>query len=166
MLTVGSVILAVINIGVMWAMAHQWRYAWHANLALQLLWLPYDTITKQYGLLALGTVLTFVSIKACVHGAVEKRKAGAADGRPSRHLRRETRRAARSADRRPVGERPATNAVAAPGPRGLHRRRRPPQHALGRRADRSRGRAAPAGSASVEAGIRPTAAVGAPGQPD
>jgi hypothetical protein len=35
MLTLGSVILAVINIGVMWAMAHRWRHAWHSNLALQ-----------------------------------------------------------------------------------------------------------------------------------
>jgi hypothetical protein len=50
----------------MWAMAHRWRYAWHSNLVLQLLWLPYDTVTKQYGLLALGAALTFVSIKACL----------------------------------------------------------------------------------------------------
>jgi hypothetical protein len=66
-LTLGSAVLAVINIGVMWGMAHRWRYAWHGNFGLQLLWLPYDTITKQYGLLALGAVMTFVSIKGVLH---------------------------------------------------------------------------------------------------
>ena len=66
-LTLGSAVLAVINIGVMWGMAHRWRYAWHGNFGLQLLWLPYDTITKQYGLLVLGAVMTFVSIKGVLH---------------------------------------------------------------------------------------------------
>lgn len=63
LLTLGSVVLAIVNVGVMWAMAHQWRYAWHSNLALQLLWLPYDYLTSQYGLLGLGVVITFVSLK-------------------------------------------------------------------------------------------------------
>ncbi|HTU76245.1 MAG TPA: hypothetical protein VMG38_22235, partial [Trebonia sp.] len=62
-LTVGSVVLAIVNVGVMWAMAHQWRYAWHSNLALQLLWLPYDYVTSQVGLLGLGIIITFVSLK-------------------------------------------------------------------------------------------------------
>lgn len=66
-LTVGSAVLAVVNIAVMWGMAHRWRYAWHGNLGLQLLWLPYDAITKQYGLFALGAVMTVVSIKGCLH---------------------------------------------------------------------------------------------------
>ena len=66
-LTLGSAVLAVVNIVVMWGMAHRWRYAWHGNLGLQLLWLPYDTITKQYGLFALGAVMTVVSIKGCLH---------------------------------------------------------------------------------------------------
>src|SRR5215831_7989958 len=69
MLTVGSVVLAVVNIAVMWGMAHRWRYAWHGNLGLQLLWLPYDFVTRQYGLLALGAVMTVVSIKGCLHGS-------------------------------------------------------------------------------------------------
>ena len=43
------------------------RYAWHGNLGLQLLWLPYDFITRQYGLLGLGAVMTVVSIKGCMH---------------------------------------------------------------------------------------------------
>jgi hypothetical protein len=63
LLTLGSVVLAIVNVGVMWAMAHQWRYAWHSNLALQLLWLPYDYLTSQYGLLGLGVIITFVSLK-------------------------------------------------------------------------------------------------------
>lgn len=67
MLTIGSAVLAVINIGVMWGMAHRWRYAWHGNFGLQLLWLPYDTITKQYGLLVLGAVMAVVSIKGVLH---------------------------------------------------------------------------------------------------
>lgn len=67
MLTVGSVVLALVNIVVMWGMAHRWRYAWHGNLGLQLLWLPYDFITNQYGLLGLGAVMTVVSIKGCLH---------------------------------------------------------------------------------------------------
>src|SRR5580692_10805046 len=85
MLTLGSAVLAVVNIGVMWGMAHRWRYAWHSNLALQLLWLPYDTLTKQYGLLALGAVLTVVSIKACINGG-EAQPATAVRSRP-RHRR-------------------------------------------------------------------------------
>jgi hypothetical protein len=68
MLTVGSALLAVVNIVVMWGMAHHWRYAWHGNLGLQLLWLPYDTVTKQYGLLVLGAVMIVVSIKGCLNG--------------------------------------------------------------------------------------------------
>lgn len=67
MLTVGSVVLALVNIVVMWGMAHRWRYAWHGNLGLQLLWLPYDFVTRQYGLLGLGAVMTVVSIKGCLH---------------------------------------------------------------------------------------------------
>lgn len=67
MLTVGSVVLALVNVVVMWGMAKRWRYAWHGNLGLQLLWLPYDFITNQYGLLGLGAVMTVVSIKGCLH---------------------------------------------------------------------------------------------------
>jgi len=67
MLTVGSVVLALVNVVVMWGMAKRWRYAWHGNLGLQLLWLPYDFITRQYGLLGLGAVMTVVSIKGCLH---------------------------------------------------------------------------------------------------
>jgi hypothetical protein len=85
MLEIGSAVLAVVNIGVMWGMAHRWRYAWHGNLGLQLLWLPYDTITKQYGLFALGAVMTVVSIKGCLHRG-EAQSATAGRGRP-RHRR-------------------------------------------------------------------------------
>jgi hypothetical protein len=85
MLTIGSAVLAVVNIGVMWGMAHRWRYAWHGNFGLQLLWLPYDTITKQYGLLVLGAVMTVVSIKGCMHRS-EAESATAGRGRP-RHRR-------------------------------------------------------------------------------
>ncbi len=69
LLTVGSGVLALVNIVVMWGMAHRWRYAWHGNLGLQLLWLPYDFLTRQYGLLALGAVMTVVSIKGCLNGS-------------------------------------------------------------------------------------------------
>jgi hypothetical protein len=85
MLTLGSVVLAVVNIAVMWGMAHRWRYAWHGNLGLQLLWLPYDFVTKQYGLLALGAVMTVVSIKGCLHGS-KAQPDSAVRGR-SRHRR-------------------------------------------------------------------------------
>jgi hypothetical protein len=81
LLTVGSVALAIVNVGVMWAMAHQWRYAWHSNLALQLLWLPYDYLTGQYGLLGLGVIITFVSLKGAFR---ENQLAKAAEaGQPS-----------------------------------------------------------------------------------
>ena len=93
MLTVGSVVLALVNIGVMWGMAHRWRYAWHGNLGLQLLWLPYDFITRQYGLLGLGAVMTVVSIKGCLHKG-EAQPATAARGGP-RHRRPRQRRAGR-----------------------------------------------------------------------
>jgi hypothetical protein len=94
LLTVGSVVLAVINVGVMWAMAHRWRFAWHGNLGLQLAWLPYDFLTRQYGLLALGAVMTFVSIKAIIVGATVK------EGAPVRSQPRH-RRPRRSAGTRP-----------------------------------------------------------------
>lgn len=87
MLTLGSAVLAVVNIGVMWGMAHRWRFAWHGNLGLQLLWLPYDFVTKQYGLLALGAVMTVVSIKGCLHGR-RVQPATAARGRPRHRLPR------------------------------------------------------------------------------
>jgi len=105
MLTLGSAVLAVVNLGVMWAMAHRWRYAWHSNLALQLLWLPYDTVTKQYGLLALGAALTVVSIKACLG----RRGITAAD---------EERRAPRPRHRRPRG-RARTRRRASPARTGI-----------------------------------------------
>jgi len=84
-LTLGSVVLALVNIAVMWGMAHRWRYAWHGNLGLQLLWLPYDFVTRQYGLLGLGAVMTVVSIKGCLHKG-EAQPATAVRGRP-RHRR-------------------------------------------------------------------------------
>jgi hypothetical protein len=85
MLTMGSVVLALVNIMVMWGMAHRWRYAWHGNLGLQLLWLPYDYITRQYGLLGLGAVMTVVSIKGCLHKG-DAQPAAVIRGR-SRHRR-------------------------------------------------------------------------------
>ena len=75
MLTMGSVVLALVNVAVMWGMAHRWRYAWHGNLGLQLLWLPYDYITRQYGLLGLGAVMTVVSIKGCLHKSEDQPEA-------------------------------------------------------------------------------------------
>ena len=86
MLTMGSVVLALVNIGVMWGMAHRWRYAWHGNLGLQLLWLPYDFVTRQYGLLGLGAVMTIVSIKGCLHKSEAKPVHTAVRSR-SRHRR-------------------------------------------------------------------------------
>ena len=88
LLTLGSVVLALVNIAVMWGMAHRWRYAWHGNLGLQLLWLPYDFMTKQYGLLGLGAVMTVVSIKGCLNGT----KAQPATAVPSRWRHRRPRR--------------------------------------------------------------------------
>lgn len=92
LLTVGSVVLAIINIGVMWAMAHHWRWAWHCNLGLQLLWLPYDTLTRQYGLLTLGATLACVSLKACFHSGVANRhgapRSQAQHRRPRRRVSR------------------------------------------------------------------------------
>jgi len=107
MLTLGSVVLALVNIGVMWGMAHRWRYAWHGNLGLQLLWLPYDFVTRQYGLLGLGAVMTVVSIKGCMHKG-EAQPATAPRGGP-RHRRP---RQGRSGRRVEVTD----PAVQAPGP--------------------------------------------------
>jgi hypothetical protein len=84
LLTLGSVVLAIVNVGVMWAMAHQWRYAWHSNLALQLLWLPYDYLTSQYGLLGLGVIITFVSLKGAFR---ENQLANAAEHNQPSHRR-------------------------------------------------------------------------------
>lgn len=98
MLTLGSVVLAVINIGVMWAMAHRWRYAWHSNLALQLLWVPYDIITEQYGMLALGAIVACVSLKACLQPAVIRE----AEAARSQHQPRRRGTRAIGAGRQPV----------------------------------------------------------------
>jgi hypothetical protein len=112
-LTVGSVVLALVNIVVMWGMAHRWRYAWHGNLGLQLLWLPYDYITRQYGLLGLGAVMTVVSIKGCLHKA-EAQPATAGRGGP-RHRRtrqgwfvRRTERASAAGQAKPLAPSPAS----------------------------------------------------------
>jgi len=107
MLTLGSVVLALVNIVVMWGMAHRWRYAWHGNLGLQLLWLPYDFVTRQYGLLGLGAVMTVVSIKGCLH-KTDPQPATAVRGR-SRHRRprrgwfgRRTERAGQAGEAKPL----------------------------------------------------------------
>jgi hypothetical protein len=100
LLTVGSSVLAVINVVVMWAMAHRWRFAWHGNLALQLAWLPYDFLTRQYGLLALGITMTFVSLKACFYKEKAKGQALEARGQSPRRRRGAP---PRHAQRRPRG---------------------------------------------------------------
>jgi hypothetical protein len=100
LLTVGSSVLAVINVVVMWAMAHRWRFAWHGNLALQLAWLPYDFLTRQYGLLALGITMTFVSLKACFY---KERPTGPALEARGQSARRRRSAAPRHAQPRPRG---------------------------------------------------------------
>src|ERR1700733_7057383 len=123
MLTLGSAVLALVNIAVMWGMAHRWRYAWHGNLGLQLLWLPYDFVTKQYGLLALGAVMTVVSIKGCLNG--RKTQPATTVRSRWRHRRprrrwfgRRTARAGAVGSARPPAARPTSarsRKVAAPG---------------------------------------------------
>jgi hypothetical protein len=115
LLTVGSVVLAIVNVGVMWAIAHQWRYAWHSNLGLQLLWLPYDYLTGQYGLLGLGFIITFVSLKGAFR---ENQLARAAERSQPAHRRRRQRGGPQPAvSPAPAhGPRPAVPSTAAPGP--------------------------------------------------
>jgi hypothetical protein len=114
-LTVGSVVLALVNVAVMWGMARRWRYAWHGNLGLQLLWLPYDFITRQYGLLGLGAVMTVVSIKGCLHKE-EPRPAAAARG-GSRHRRPRQGWFSRRAERPSTAGRAALPALSSAPPR-------------------------------------------------
>jgi hypothetical protein len=132
LLTVGSSVLAVINVGVMWAMAHRWRFAWHGNLALQLAWLPYDFLTRQYGLLALGITMTFVSLKACFY---KERPKGASLEARGQSPRRRRSAPPRHAQRRPRG-------------RDMRRPESLPPRALGSVADRRTG--GPAGPAAGE----------------
>jgi hypothetical protein len=115
-LTVGSVVLAIVNVGVMWAMAHQWRYAWHCNLALQLLWLPYDYVTSQVGLLGLGIIITFVSLKGAFR---ENQLAKAAERSQPSHRRQRQRGGSRpAASPAPATTPPpAVPSTPAPGPR-------------------------------------------------
>jgi hypothetical protein len=94
----------------MWAMAHQWRYAWHSNLALQLLWLPYDYLTSQYGLLGLGVIITFVSLKGAFR---ENQLANAAEHSQPSHRRSHRRGGTRGrASSGPAAGTPASAATA------------------------------------------------------
>ena len=151
LLTVGSSVLAVINVVVMWAMAHRWRFAWHGNLALQLCWLPYDFLTRQYGLLALGTTMTFVSLKACFYK--EKAREAAlrtADQSPRRRRRTQP----RHAQCRPRGRDARRNIPAPPHPASAQSI---PARALGSVADRL---SDPAGLAAEEAAAQGSALQG------
>jgi hypothetical protein len=113
LLTVGSSVLAVINVVVMWAMAHRWRFAWHGNLALQLAWLPYDFLTRQYGLLALGITMTFVSLKACFYKEKVREMEKALETRGQAPRRRRGAQP-RHAQRRPRGRDERRNIPAPP----------------------------------------------------
>jgi hypothetical protein len=147
-LTVGSAVLAVVNIVVMWGMAHRWRYAWHGNLGLQLLWLPYDTITKQYGLFALGAVMTVVSIKGCLHKGESQPAAQARSG--PRHRRPRGRSGGRIEQADAVGQArpqapspapalaPSPEVAAASIPASVRYRSTTSSAMLARRADRRR----------------------------
>jgi hypothetical protein len=146
-LTVGSVVLAGVNIVVMWGMAHRWRYAWHGNLGLQLLWLPYDTVTKQYGLFALGAVMTVVSIKGCLHKGEAQPATEARSGPRHRRPRRgrsggRIEQADAAAQAEPLAPSPtpapSREVAAASTPAGVRYRSTTSSAMLARRADRRR----------------------------
>lgn len=59
----GSLILAVFNLLSMWLIAERWRYCWLFSIVLQVLWTPYDIVTKQYAFIVMGIVMVVIAIR-------------------------------------------------------------------------------------------------------
>lgn len=57
----GSTVLSLLNVTVMWAISKGLRRAWLAMLVMQALWVPYDVLTGQPGLLLLGAACAWVA---------------------------------------------------------------------------------------------------------
>lgn len=62
MLLIGSVVLSILNLAVMYTIAKKHRWSWVAMAVLQLVWVPYDIMTGQLGFLALGAATVWVSL--------------------------------------------------------------------------------------------------------
>lgn len=64
MLTAGSAVLAVLNLTVMALVARHRPEGWLIGIAAQVLWIPYDAVTRQWGFIAISAV----AIPVYVHG--------------------------------------------------------------------------------------------------
>lgn len=61
-LTVGSFVLAGLGLLVTWLLGRKRRVGFMINLAIQVLWVPYDVITRQYGFL----LFTITGVPICI----------------------------------------------------------------------------------------------------
>lgn len=64
LLVVGSIILAVGTVVFMVCISRQYRIGWLIGLATQAVAIPYDGITRQYGMLVLALVLSVIYAKS------------------------------------------------------------------------------------------------------
>jgi hypothetical protein len=64
LLTAGSSVLALVTLGSMWLIARKHAAGWLAAVGAQVLWVPYDILTRQSGFL----LITAVSVPVYVRG--------------------------------------------------------------------------------------------------
>jgi hypothetical protein len=55
--------LALVNVSVMFALSRGLRWGWLGSIAAQVLWLPYDILTRQYGFILLGAAVIVADVQ-------------------------------------------------------------------------------------------------------
>lgn len=60
-LTIGSVVISILEIVCLWMVAKRYRSGWIINVAVNTLWIPYDFITQQYGFIGLSVVYYYIA---------------------------------------------------------------------------------------------------------
>jgi hypothetical protein len=71
-LPAASSVLAVVTLASMWLIGRKLAAGWAVAIAAQVLWVPYDVVTRQVGFLA----ITAVSVPVYVRGWRAFRRAG------------------------------------------------------------------------------------------
>lgn len=64
LLTAGSFALALVNLTVMWLLSRKHPAGWLLGITAQLLWVPYDVATAQYGFV----LITCAAVPVYVRG--------------------------------------------------------------------------------------------------
>jgi hypothetical protein len=64
LLIAGSVVLAILNQSITWAISRKWRTAWLALMAAQIPNSAYDIVTRQYGFVAVSASACCIALTA------------------------------------------------------------------------------------------------------